>query len=67
MHRLLFYNEFIIPLYMFRTQLCSKHVEVFNFNLITVQQDATIQFIIFLWAALHVSGVDTHHQELVPL
>jgi len=26
-----------------------------------------IQFIIFLLAALHVSGVDTHHQELVQL
>jgi len=26
-----------------------------------------IQFILFLWAALHVSGVDTHHQELVQL
>ena len=24
-----------------------------------------IQFITFLYAALHVSGVDTHHQELV--
>ena len=26
-----------------------------------------IQFIIFLQAAVHVSGVDTHHQELVQL
>jgi len=26
-----------------------------------------IQFIIFLKAALHVSGVDIHHQELVQL
>jgi len=26
-----------------------------------------IQFITFLKAALHVSGVDTHHQELVQL
>ena len=25
------------------------------------------QFIKFLWAALHVSGVDPHHQELVQL
>ena len=26
-----------------------------------------IQFITFLYAALHVLGVDTHHQELVQL
>ena len=26
-----------------------------------------IQFIKFLYADLHVSGVDTHHQELVQL
>jgi len=26
-----------------------------------------IQFIILLCAGLHVSGVDTHHQELVQL
>jgi len=26
-----------------------------------------IQLIIFLWAGLHVLGVDTHHQELVQL
>ena len=26
-----------------------------------------IQFIVFLQAALHVSGVETHHQELVQL
>ena len=26
-----------------------------------------MQFITFLYAALHVSGVDTHHQELVQL
>jgi len=26
-----------------------------------------IQFITFLYAALYVSGVDTHHQELVQL
>ena len=26
-----------------------------------------IQFIIFLQAALHVSGADTYHQELVQL
>jgi len=26
-----------------------------------------IQFIIFLWEGLHVSGVDTLHQELVQL
>jgi len=26
-----------------------------------------IQFITFLYAAVHVSGVDNHHQELVQL
>ena len=37
-------------------------------NLITVQQDATyLVYYIFLKAALHVSGADTHHQELVQL
>jgi len=37
-------------------------------NLIIVQQDGDcIQFIIFLQAALRVSGFDTHHQELVQL
>ena len=32
MHQFLFYeyNEFIIHLYMFRAQLCSKHVEEYN-------------------------------------
>ena len=30
MHQFLFYNEFIIHLYMFRAQLCSKHVDVYN-------------------------------------
>jgi len=30
MHKLLFYNKFIIFLYMFRAQLCSKHVEAYN-------------------------------------
>ena len=28
MHKFLFYNKFIIFLYMFRALLCSKHVEV---------------------------------------
>ena len=37
-------------------------------NLITVQQDATyLVYYIFLKAALHVSGADTYHQELVQL
>ena len=30
MHQFLFYNEFIIHLYTFLAQLCSKHVEVYN-------------------------------------
>jgi len=30
MHRFLFYNKFIMFIYMFRAQLCSKHVEEYN-------------------------------------
>ena len=30
MDQFLFYNEFIIQLYMFRAQLCWKHVELYN-------------------------------------
>jgi len=30
MHKFLFYNKFIIFLYMFRALLCSKHVEEYN-------------------------------------
>ena len=30
MHQFLFYDEFIIQLYMFQAQLYSKHVEVYN-------------------------------------
>jgi len=29
-HKFLFYNKFIILLYMFRAQKCSKHVEEYN-------------------------------------
>ena len=29
-HKFLFYNKFIIYLYMFRALLCSKHVEEYN-------------------------------------
>ena len=39
MHQFLFYNEFIILLYMFRAQLCSKHVEVYNKLIILVKQE----------------------------
>ena len=34
-------------------------------NLITVQQDATYSVNYVSVGSLHVSGVDTHHQELV--
>jgi len=30
MHKFLFYNKFIIFLYMFRAQQCSKHVQEYN-------------------------------------
>ena len=30
MHKILFYNKFIICLYMFRALLCSKHVQAYN-------------------------------------
>ena len=30
MHKFLFYNTFIVFLYMFRALLCSKHVEEYN-------------------------------------
>jgi len=30
MHKFLFYNKFILFLNMFRTLLCSKHVEAYN-------------------------------------
>jgi len=30
MHKFLFYNKFIIFLYMFGALLCSKHVEEYN-------------------------------------
>jgi len=30
MHKFLFYIKFIIFLYMFRAQQCSKHVEEYN-------------------------------------
>jgi len=36
-------------------------------NLIIVQRDATYSVNYISVAALHVSGVDTHHQELVQL
>ena len=34
MHKFLFYNKFIIFLYMFRAQQCSKHVEEYKKNLL---------------------------------
>ena len=30
MHQFLFYNEFIILLYIFRARLCSKDIEEYN-------------------------------------
>ena len=44
----------------------TKCVAGIEFNNCPTRCDC-IQFITFLYAALHVSGVDTHHQELVQL
>ena len=44
MHKFLFYNKFIIFLYMFRALLCSKHVQEYNkhvqeYNTLIIKQE----------------------------